>query len=544
MNGVFALLERSLRVDARAWSTHLARLGLLGTIYFSLGYAQLTSFMFGAPGLHFFQGIAYLDATFMTLLGIGFFSTAITEEKEEDTLGLMLMAGISPLGILVGKSGGRLWQALLLIGVQFPFVLLAVTMGGIMPSQIWAVTISLLAYMIFLAGFGLLCSTLALRSQTAAKWMIVGLVLYVLIPVLAQQWSTAQAMSAVAQGKIVTQQTLLHTLVEGIGHLCIFSELGQILATGFAETAFGIQVISNTLIGVICAGLSWLWFGVAASNPSTEVATRGLVSRHRFSRLFPTFSSAFSTNMLFPFRAHSGIWLNPFIWKDFHFVTGGRPGVLVRSAYYLGIGLLALFLETQHTAFADGWFEACIFLMLVSVPIDAARVFSRSLQEEIRGQTLPSLIMLPRSSTEIVYTKLAGAMLGWLPAPVIALAITLASPQMYEGIESMFRWQNGGGVLLLTILLYFALIPHFASVFALYVRWGAVALAICATIGIYFVLIMGLTIILFVLSPMWMSGGGPGKEMLLFGGAAVFFTSLCVVCHFWVLLRFPALAAR
>ena len=30
----------------------------------------------------------------MTLLGIGFFSSVITEEKEEDTLGLMLMAGI------------------------------------------------------------------------------------------------------------------------------------------------------------------------------------------------------------------------------------------------------------------------------------------------------------------------------------------------------------------------------------------------------------------------------------------------------------------
>ena len=103
----FVLLERSLRIDARSGSAHLARLGLMGTIYLALWYTLVTKPQFGAPGLHFFQGIAYLDATFMTLLGIGFFSTSITEEKEEDTLGLMLMAGISPLGILVGKSGGR-----------------------------------------------------------------------------------------------------------------------------------------------------------------------------------------------------------------------------------------------------------------------------------------------------------------------------------------------------------------------------------------------------------------------------------------------------
>src|SRR6185312_9394696 len=102
-----------------------------------------TSFMFGAPGLHFFRGIAYLDATFMTLLGVSFFSTAITEEKEEDTLGLMLMAGISPVGILLGKSGSRLIQALLLVTVQYPFMLLAITLGGVTQYQIWCAYVAL-----------------------------------------------------------------------------------------------------------------------------------------------------------------------------------------------------------------------------------------------------------------------------------------------------------------------------------------------------------------------------------------------------------------
>ena len=36
LNGTFALLDGSLRLDARSWPPHLARPGLMGTIYASL----------------------------------------------------------------------------------------------------------------------------------------------------------------------------------------------------------------------------------------------------------------------------------------------------------------------------------------------------------------------------------------------------------------------------------------------------------------------------------------------------------------------------
>ena len=279
--GAFALLERSLRVDARTWPTHMARLGLMAAIYFSLCFALATENRFGAPGLRFFQGIAYLDATFMTLLGLGFFSTAITEEKEEGTLGLMLMAGISPLGILVGKSGGRLWQSLLLFAVQCPFMLLAVTMGGVMTGQIWAVTIALLAYMVFLAGFGLLCSTLAPRSRTAGGWMAGGLVLYVVLPSLARGLSRLYASWAVRGTNSLNVSNAWATLVDGIGNFCIFLQIGDVLTTGFGQSPWSLQVVCNSAAGLICAGLSWLLFGMATRTPSTEASLRGLVARRR-----------------------------------------------------------------------------------------------------------------------------------------------------------------------------------------------------------------------------------------------------------------------
>ena len=525
-NGAFALLERSLRVDSRAWSTHLARLGLMVSIYCSLCFAMLTSFMFGAPGQRFFSGIAYLDITFMTLLGVGFFSTSITEEKEEDTLGLMMMAGISPLGILAGKSGGRLWQSLLLIAVQYPFVLLAVTLGGVMVTQVWTATIALLAYMIFLAGFGLLCSTLAPRSQKAAAWMVVGLIVYFVVPLFAKQFASDHAAWLLGQSPGHQATTILWTLVGGIGDVCVFLEMGTILTTGFGGTALSVQVITNALAGILCTGLSWLCFGMATRNPATEVTSRGLVSRNR------------AMSSLSAGRA----WNNPFVWKDFHFVAGGTAMVLVRTAYYGGMGILALYLENRTDA--SEWFALLLFLIWLSVTIDASRLVARLYQDEIRGQTLAAIMMLPRSPVGIVYAKNAGALMGWLPGPIIGLIVSLVSPNLRAGLWEAFINQEGGWLMMLTFILYFALIPHFAALFSVYVRWGSVALAICLTIAVYFGLMVGLGLFSMLFSYVGGAARYANSQHLFFGIAAFSFFCLCLACHVGVNLRIQALAAK
>ena len=130
LRGIFALFFRSLRGDARSVWVHLSWLFLLLVIYVALWFAQEQSAYVGAPGREFFRSVTYLNAIFVTLLGVSYFSSAISEEKEEDTLGLMTMAGISPLGILLGKSTTRLFQVFLLLAVQYPFTLLAITLGG------------------------------------------------------------------------------------------------------------------------------------------------------------------------------------------------------------------------------------------------------------------------------------------------------------------------------------------------------------------------------------------------------------------------------
>ena len=182
--GVFALLFRSLRMDSRSVRIHLQWFCQLAVIYLALWSAQEMSGLFGAPGQIFFRYVVYLNAAFVTLLGVGFFSSAITEEKEEDTLGLMTMAGISPLGILLGKSTSRLFQVLLLLAIQYPFTLLAVTLGGLVPGQITSAYMSLFAYTILLANVGLLNSVVCRRSRDSAGLTTLFLVGYSIVPAL------------------------------------------------------------------------------------------------------------------------------------------------------------------------------------------------------------------------------------------------------------------------------------------------------------------------------------------------------------------------
>lgn len=514
LSGTFALLERSLRIDARGWSAHLARVGLMAAIYFALCFALATQNMFGAPGLRFFEGIAYLDIAFMTLLGISFFSSAITEEKEEDTLGLMLMAGISPLGILAGKTGGRLWQAILLLAVQYPFVLLAVTMGGVAVVQIWALTIALVAYAILLAGLGLLCSTITPRSRTAATFMFVGLASSLVVSMCAR-WVSWKYQGWLALGGAawnVAPEWM--ALLKGIGDSCIVVRMSDILTTGFDESAFSVQAISNGAIGMICAGLSWSLFGLATRSPSTEATSRGLVARRR---------DHFRFNADRPRN-------NPFIWKDFHFVAGGIGWILVRTVLYGTFALGIWLVDLSDSQKYSGELDLALILFSLAICIDAGLLLSRSIHDEIRNQTLSTLMMLPRSSVAMMYAKFGGALLGWLPGPILELVVTLMTRQGRHDLWFLLGDDPPGGYMVVAL---FATIPHFSALMATIVRWGAVAMGIGLSFGVYFAIIG-----IFV----FYRGPGPDRTMTLLIAIVLLFICLC--CHLAVLLRIQALGTK
>ena len=138
MNKFFALVRRSLQTDARQARGHLARLALGVIVLFTLYMTQIESAFRSAPGLELFRFVSVYNFLFVTTLGTAFFATAITEEKEERTLSLLKMADVGATSIIMGKWSPRLIGAFLLLSIQIPFTILAITLGGVMWQQVGA----------------------------------------------------------------------------------------------------------------------------------------------------------------------------------------------------------------------------------------------------------------------------------------------------------------------------------------------------------------------------------------------------------------------
>lgn len=465
--------------------------------------------MFGAPGLRFFQYIAYLNLTFMTLTGIGYFSTTITEEKEEDTLGLMLMAGISPLGILVGKSIGRLVQALLLIAVQYPFTLLAVTMGGVTPNQLSAAYAAMVAYMVLLAGVGLLCSTLASRNRSASFWMTIATAVYSAVPVFFA-WNIS------LRGPLPISNVVSTWIAES----GVFLQIADILTSGSNVTVFSRQVVTNLALGAASFFLSWIFFGLATRVPATEAASRGFVARNRGRiRIFS------------PGRPHA----DALVWKDFHFGAGGFAALLIRMTLFTSLyALILAATQLGFTGFRWGpasWYGTTgtyLTLMMFIVSFDAGLLVSRSLHDEVRGQTLAALMMLPRSTIMILYPKMLGSLLGWLPGPIWLLLGIFVLPEGIRCTEDFFR-RPGPPFLFIS---FFVLAPHLAALSAMYARWAALPLGIALTIGLGFLTAMCIGVFRI----------GPEDASVFFIGACIY--GLSCACHIAVWLRTEQVSAR
>ncbi len=458
--GLVALLTRALRMDARQLRNHLFRLAFVGFIYLSMLMATIQSAFVGAPGLMFFSQIAWLNVLFITCAGIGYFSSAITEEKEEETIGLLQMAGLNHIGILLGKSTSRLIQVMLLLVVQFPFMLLAVTLGGVTTHQIFAAYVDILAFTVLLANTALVCSVVFQRGGNAAAVTTLLMILYTVLPPIAG--FELKDLIATGWTKSVWWKTAILTSLEWIEKSCIYFQLQEVMQTGFNQPILTQQVISNIAVGIVCFGLAWLLFGPSVNNAAPGGASRGVILK-----------STSRVQFLSPGRC----WSNPFVWKDFQFIGGGYSlfvgkllayvmlfalicGVSVYNRNWLGISLNDV---------GGIYFGCMLAILIIEACISASRVF----HDEIRLQTMSSLLMLPRSIPYIGYSKAIGCLMGLAPAAICLAGSALLLPDFRIAnfakllIEPHF-WATVMGIMIFL---------HLVALLSLFVKWGALPMA-------------------------------------------------------------------
>ena len=459
-----ALFVRSLAVDNRHWQGYVFRLIMLAVIILCL--VQITaistvSAMFSAVGLYFFQSIAHINLVFIALFGISLFSTAITEEKEIDSLGLLLMTGIGSFSMLISKSSSKVLVAMMLIIAQIPFTLLAITLGGIGMHQILCAYITILCYTFAVANIALFSSVIAPRSSLAAAFTFVMLSI---LSILTLFWDNTQFLSP-------------------------FIRINEIMKTGFSTSAFTANEIINLIIGGLFFIISLIIFNYF-SRTSTgslllKISKTNKISKNRKSK-WKIFQAG---------RA----WRKAIIWKDFYFNAGGFAGY--GAFIFMTIMLLCLFIWLFHNGRdrlprLKDIGEMMTLIGFVILLIQGIFLSSSLFSKEVWEKTHSSLMLLPMTVRQMAYRKIAGGLLMTVPMLLIILiGFIMRGKNPFPGTLSAFS------VFSANIMYYFTLAIcyyHLVVYFSIYARYGAFAIAGGVLLFIQLVLLLPMTLLPFL----------------------------------------------
>jgi hypothetical protein len=482
-SGTLALLTRSLRVGSRSVMPHLLHFGLIVLTFLTM-LTMIGQTAISAPGLELFRMMVYLNFFFILLAGCGLFASAITEEKEEGTLDLLQMAGINPLTLLLGKLVPRLISCLLMLAVQFPLVVLAITLGGVTRFQVFAAYVSLAAFVCLVAGIALLASVLCRKTSTAS--ILTGVIVIFL---LIAPYVLSSVVTPLARKGWPTEW--LVQLAQFGRESSILNRISSILASTFVSSIWCTQLVSSLAGGLMAFLLGWLVFPLCATDEKTSRSGVGNVVR----RWFVAFR---------PGRA----WPMALAWKDFHFHAGGMVGVVCRLIMYPGVlvGFYLMVTFGSRNRWNPSREDIGATLMISSLifgALELANIAGRVFRDEVREKTLAGLMILPRSSViQIVYPKVAGYLLSLVPTALYFGLGAIAYPEGFaDAVNEIFS--SGEGLLVLgAFVVQFVFFLHMSAFLTLFIKWGAVPLAF----GVSYILFY------FCFGLFAVSGGGGGGD--------------------------------
>lgn len=458
--GTFALVERSLRVDTRLARTHLVRFIFAGVILALLVQVHQNIHRYSTPGRDVFEQICWLNFFLLNLAGMSFFSTVITEEKEEMTLGLLRMAGIRGIGILLGKVSPRLLGAVLLLSVQMPFTFLAITLGGVTTHQILAAYVTLLSFSVFLSGLGAFFSTLCSRSNLAASLTTGSLATIYIAPRLVTDATLALSKRGWISG---TWEFRIETACEHVAATTPLTALRLILGTNYSGDLLSLQAITNIVAGIVLFVLAWALFDTYTRNERTVAPARGMMS-------------LLSTRL----SGTNRVWDNALAWKDFNFLTGGITAVVIKLlAYGILMGSMSVLIaRSLRTEFMDNIGSTLMLSMLTAMAVEVPIYLSRVFREELRWKTWPGLVMLPISVGQVLRNKLLGVLPTFLPALTIFIVGAFLAPGFLTDLgEAAFLSSRGW-----YLMLQYILMIHVVLLFSLVIKWGSLPMGLAVVI--------------------------------------------------------------
>jgi hypothetical protein len=462
------LFNWSLKMDSKSIYPHIIRAVFSFIMFFSISIAFTNAFGTSRTGLFFFETICFLNVLLITVSGVSYFVTAVTEEKDAGTFALLRLAGMTALSITLGKSTSRLVSSLMLLVIQLPFTFLAITLGGVLWQQIIASYIALAAWMVFVANLSLFCSVRCATSGRAAGMAGTILVLMFVLPDL-----IVNGLAAFPPGVVPTAvSNLLNSIPPALEMINIFERLRVLLQTDNSIVFFGQQFWVSVVIAIALFTISTLtldfWSApVEVGGPSENPALR----RWSVGRC----------------------WRMAVMWKEFLFFTGGRSffiAKLIGGGLVFGGFVLLQRNNGDNSLFTlRGDYAWTAFLTFAGfLALEVLLYSSGCLFYEIRQATQSTLASIPLTGVRILLEKAGGCLIALVPV-VFWLGVTVVSG--YEGIA-----RECSMTMVSSFLIVLGFGSHIAVVLSLYTRWAALPLTVLISAPAFFCLaapILGLT---------------------------------------------------
>ncbi|MFN9719062.1 MAG: hypothetical protein ACK58L_10235 [Planctomycetota bacterium] len=534
ISSVLNLFHWTLKMDARSIFPYILRAVFAVLLLFGISMAMAGTSLFGTnnAGLSFFGYICAMNVAVITVAGVSYFVSAVTEEKDSGTYALLRLAGMSPLSITLGKSTSRLVSSLMLLIIQLPFTFLSITLGGILWTQIIAAYLSLAAWMIFVANLSLFCSVRCATSGRAASLAAFLLMLFFFLPPVISR--------GLAAAPISTSLPWLSAFAEGLQDWLLTASVAERLYELFSMNKplvfFPPQFWWNMFSGVALFVVS-----TACLDRWSEGSEAGIVAENQTFRRFKV----------------GRCWRLPIAWKEFLYFTGGRGFLfakfLMGGLVYLGfvefqaIGSVnaggagnqtswwipmisrgqQLTLDGDH-----GWNAMLVFVCWLSAEV--MLYASGVLFFEIRQLTQSTLGTVPISSTRILLEKMLGCAIATLPAV------------FWVGFTMVFGWTSISRYISLTMVISYLVMlgfsSHVAALLSLYTRWAALPLTVMIAFPAFGVLAFPILALSNLSASMAASQGIPVSELLVIM-INVFWTWMFILLplQIWIRERWVAL---
>ena len=289
------------------------------------GAGELSLDQMADLGLSFFLGLSIVAALFVAFLAPAFTAGMIAQEKERNTLGLLLTTQLGGPAIVLGKAAGSLISLYALIAAGLPLLAACMLFGGVGPLHVLVMGLNLFAIASFCASVGFLCSVVCDRTNQAiaASYSLLTLHAFFTPSVLRSLTGNAAFYEMSAYLDPAVGLILFLDGIRGIWN-----------PGGMLAPSAGLRSIPFCAIAsLLCLAASVLLFPVFATREPVNLSRRIHLGLDRFFAML-----------------NRGLWRldfrseildgNPVAWKERNYRLLGKTDHTIRAAYFLGAPLV------------------------------------------------------------------------------------------------------------------------------------------------------------------------------------------------------------